>query len=24
MYPEAISTYRFPDGAYWRRALARP
>jgi L-fuconate dehydratase len=24
MHPEAIATYRFPDGAYWRRALAQP
>ena len=23
MHPEAIATYRFPDGAYWRHALAR-
>jgi L-fuconate dehydratase len=23
MYPESIATYRYPDGAYWRTALAR-
>jgi L-fuconate dehydratase len=23
MHPESIATYRFPDGAYWRTALAR-
>jgi L-fuconate dehydratase len=23
MHPESIATYRYPDGAYWRRTLAR-
>jgi L-fuconate dehydratase len=23
MHPESITTYRYPDGSYWRAALAR-